>query len=716
MSDPNQQIVELVRKVDSEFHDPNLHGQGVVVSWNRKKKQWVSNQGALSKVLGRKNVDYYFVKTNSKPIYIKKLSFEWCEGTSDVSLAFEANFQIRIRDEQDAEKLVQLLIQTPAISVDNAFYQLIDERLHASMEGLYIQCNSARKNLLDEFYLTGSPKGENFDLDNEVSQAVNSSLQGLDFRIGFTLFDAPERVADFSHCTQLKKSPSQKEFDVESECMLKLNNYQMYKRSGIKNLDESIAYMKKVIDQAINEYVSGKSLFDLFSNFGSSSESNKKSILEQVRQQVEDEAQAIGYELQSFYSLPDVAPLKLLNGIRIDIDENEAFSTAYGGGNIKINAGLDVKAIHGSFDDLLHLLSPSGNSQDMDVLEFNHNDLVKRIKDPIVAICANVIKQKDYKTASIDFNEKVKSDIESTLENEMKTRYGLKVEVKSMFPVETEDSSRLRELSGKSKQFDFSITSHGVDNSEFLVDCSCAFKVTGIDMDAGWDAFEKTDFGYRTNSPERKLFKGLDENATDYDRLCKNKAIEEELNDIADELFRYFRPIMQSKSNLYARFRSPAENQKLQDELLSGAVLAIAQKRGLIVDIENIALDDKFITEKAAEERERKYAHIEATQLKKNDLVLEQLEKSVKRKSDFDDYIAEERKSLISDIDSIEELQRIEEQAKDPLENVTEAPESISQSLNSSLKLSQDSPIDESVKELEADKKKKAITNQGEEE
>ncbi len=718
MTDAKQQLVELVRKVDSEFYDPKVHGQGVIVLWSRKKNECVSSQGTFDRFFSKNNIDYYFVKTSGKPIQIKKLPFKWLDGTSDISLEFEANFQIKIASRQDAEKLVVNLINQQVPSISEALYQIIDEQLHSCMVKIYTACNASSKNLLDEFYLQGVQKGENPGLDAEVAGGVNGVIKGLGFGIGFALRNIPIRVADFNHCTKLSKGPSQKEFNLQSECTLKLCSYQSYKKSGINSLDGVIAHMKSVIDLAINEHVAGKTLFDLFNNFESSEKEGKKSILKLVREQVKLEANAIGYALESFHSLPDLAPLKLLNGIRIDIDEMDTengFSTGYGGGNIKINAGMDVKAVQGGFQKLMHLLSPSGDYENIDVLEFTYSDLVERIKKPIISICRNFIKQKDYKAASVDFDNEIKSDLEALIFKEMETLYGLKVIVKSMFAVETEDSSRLRSLSGRKQTFEFKVISHNNDKGEVLAEFKSAFRVTGIDIVSGWDAFEKADFGYRSNSPVRTEFKQLDRTDPDFDKQCKAKAIADELQDIADEIIRCFKAKLELVPNLNAWYRDWKISPKSQSELLlPHAVLAIKDHRGLLIDLEEITLDDKYLLKMVSDERDAKYKYIEATQNKKSELMLEELENSVVRERNLKEAISIGKASVISEIEDIEGLEEIEKRIPSKLDIVPEPPDSIGQLISQSTTANNQLNYNDAIDELMNKKQKKLITNDGE--
>lgn len=464
------------------------------------------------------------------------------------------------------------------------------------------------------------------------------TIQRPNKKTEFTLSDTSNCVANFTHPTTLKKSPSQNEFDVQSECTLKLSSYQSYKESGFNDLDDVVNHMKKVIDQTIYQYVSGKTLFDLFCNFDATGkEGGKESISRLIRNQVEAEAASVGYKLQSFYSLPDVALLKLFKGIRINIVDNEdSFSTGYGGGNITINIIMDITAEQHGLDKLMHLLSPSGDSENKDVLDISYADLVQCIKKPIISICANVIKQHNYQTASTQFDAEVKPSLEVKLKSEMSDLFGIKVTIKSMFPVETEDASRLRELSGRSQPFKFSVISGGSENGELLVEFQSAFKVIGIDMVNGWDAFERTDFGYRNNSLVRMKFIHKDDVDPNYDRKCKIIAIDNELNSIGEEIERNFKANLNLIPNLYTWFRDAKGNRTIQETLLAKVSLAIKQNRGLEVYIENITIDDERLIKMLKKERDRKYEYEDSINIKKK-IRFDYLEGSVKRKVESED-------------------------------------------------------------------------------
>jgi hypothetical protein len=683
MAEQTQPLAELVREIGSDFYDPAVHGQGVVVTWHNKRKEWVFAKGVLDKLFGQQHLRHFFVQTASKPLQFKKMRFEWSEGTSDITLDLEANFNIKLADKNDAQKLVSALQDMNAVTLHEGLFQLLDQQLHNCMHDIYDACMSAtpRRNLLDEFYQSDTHKGESERLNRDVSNGVRKALSNLPFAIGFTLQNAPERVADFSHCTVLKRNPSQKEFNVQSECTLKLANYQAYKKSGVASLDHVKKHMKQVIDQALHEYVSGKTLFDLFSRF-ESDVGDEESIATLVRARVEVAAAGIGYNVQSFYSLPDVAPLKLLNGIRIDIDEDDgAFSTGYGGGAIKINASMDVKAIDGDFNKLLHLLSPSGDYENLDVLDFSYPELVERIKKPLLAICAKVVKQQDYRLASTNFEGQVVPLLEAKLQSEMATLYGLEVSLKSVFPVETEDSNRLRELSGSSHTVTFKVLSQYATQDNSFVEFKSTFRVVGIDLENGWEAFERADFGYRTKSTKRTKFNELSPDAPDFDRQCKYRAIELELADIANEVIHLLKAELKRHPDLIDWYRSAQSDDEQHRQLLKRVEQAVKASRGLNLRLEILAIDDDFVIGELEAERKARINHIVATNKLKGEQQLIEIKHTLDRKRALELQIDTQKKSVISDIEDMAELNRIEQQIKDPLHTIAETPTSISQTL-----------------------------------
>lgn len=279
--------------------------------------------------------------------------------------------------------------------------------------------------------------------------------------------------------------------------------------------------------------------------------------------------------------------------------------------------------------------------------------------------------------------------------------YGLEVDIKSMFQVETEDASRLRELSGRSRPFKFSMISHGNTDGDLLAEFQSAFKVLGIDMENGWDAFEKSDFGYRFNSPVRnKSLHNSREAGHDYDRHCKTQAIEDELNDIGKEIIRYLKARLELIPNLYAWYRDPSANRDFQKTLLEEARNIIRHSRGLEIYIEDIILDDNYLTTQALAERDRKYLHIADLQEQKNKLSSEQFIKSVERKIQIDDALAQQKSAIMAEVNELESLQSMEEELDNPLNNMPVTPESIGHALSQAAQNSQTHSYQDAIKKL----------------
>jgi hypothetical protein len=406
-------------------------------------------------------------------------------------------------------------------------------------------------------------------LNEDVTRLVREALGGMDFRIGFTLQDAPVRVTDFKHCTEIAREPSGKRF------------------------------------MSVREHIIGKSLLELLSNFERNHSSNEPSISENVRAAVKAQAMAIGYELRSFYSLPDLAPLKLLSGIRIDIDGDEhAFSTGYGGGLVRISLSIDVRAKHGEFEKQKHLLSSATGGDAVDMLSMSFADVVEKIKVPVLRICANVFKQYSHRECIGEFDKTIRPALEKAIYDGMLHQFGLVVDIKSLFPVESEDASRFRELAARKWPFRFKVISKSAPPGSTLVEFQCAFRVIAIDMEHGWDTFEKTDFGYRMNSAARHTEEISAGSVADLDRKWKSLAIEKELKDIEEELVRFFKTGLELVPNLAAWYRDRTANQEVQRVMLEKAKLRLKTNRGLEFEIEHLTLDDEFVKRNLLRDRE----------------------------------------------------------------------------------------------------------------
>lgn len=645
-------LSDLIRKVESNYHNPRVHGQGFIVTWHNKKNEVVNEGAILSDFFNKKYYEYFFVKLHTKPVVIKKLPFSWYEGASEIALDFYATFQLRVSDEVEAKQLVEILSMSGI--PERGLLNLIDKHLHICMSNLYAKCTSmGEANLLDEFYQQALQRGESSRLNQAVTEQMTIELKGMDFNIGFTLRNAPERYADFNYQTQIQETG----LEVSSECQLMLNNYQAYRKSEIKDIDGVIQYMKEGIDRAIRQHILGKSEMDLLSNFKTAT-SQSVSISDQVKQSVQAQANAIGYELNSFHTLPNIAPLRLLNGLMLTFDKDDgAFKTGMFGSRVRLNIRLEIKAQEGQFEKYRHLFASAENDNQIDLLGITQAQILDRIKILVHDICKEVMlnDQFNHYEALSQFEKVVRPTLTQEITTRLEEQHGLKADVKSLMAVESEDAMRLEELRGQKVQINFKRffnTEQGGAEYTF----NSAFEVLGLVKQTtdSWETFEKWDFGYCIDSPERQtkaMFK------SESDVVCKKRAIESELHDIHEEIVRLLNasPLLIPSIDLWVNKRE--FNSKLQAELLNEVTTALKSSRGMDIFIERLEIKDEDLIKAQLGSRGRKLESIAKTEQINIDHMLDGLEQQHGYKKTLADEIVEKQKDFLVELDDFDDLE-----------------------------------------------------------
>ncbi|SIO96321.1 hypothetical protein [Vibrio spartinae] len=664
---------ELLIKQESDYYNPQYHGDGVVVSWNRDAGNVVTKKGLFSSFRSKKSLEYYFVKFHPKPLVVKQLPFEWNEGTSDIELEFDAIFKIRLTSEGDAQKLVEVVAKTGR--PEEGLVRLIDKCLDQCMTDLYNQVKSQPgKNLLDEFYQLELQKGESLELNQAVTEMMLRELEGLDFAIGFTLRNAPERIINFNYLSEIEETG----LEVTSKCQLRLSNFQSFRKSGLNGVDDVQTFMKSAIDRAVRQHILGKSDMELLSNFNRPS-SQDVSISDQVKNSVSQDALSIGYELKSFHTLPDIAPLDLLNGIQVIFDENDgAFRTGQFGGQIRLHMDMDIKSVDGEFKKYCHLFTHSDNDQQVDLLQVTKCQIIERIKVILATICRQAMRleKQDHFTLISRFETDVKPELEAHIVESMREQHGLDVYVKNIAPVESEDASRQAELCRKKCAFEFDF--FNVPSGDNLT-LKSVFEVISLStaMDSAgnqhvspvaWEAFERHDYGYRADSPQR-----FEQEITRTDREWKTQAIQAELEDIRKELIHCVSASDILNADIHSWLYDRKHNKMVQQALIDEAKKAIEKSRGLVIDIARFEIKNHLLNSALQEQKERKFENIKTLEEQKakqqHDQLLHEASQSHKLSStitdkkiemiDNDDVPLEEYSNSLVSVSKDESLQDI---------------------------------------------------------
>ncbi|USI27919.1 hypothetical protein ACD631_16310 [Alteromonas macleodii] len=657
-----KQLNDIIRKVDSDFYDQKVYGEGFIVTWHNKKKEVVSDSNLLSKMFSKKHYEYYFVRSHSKPLSVKKVPFDWQEGTSDISLDFEASFEILISDKSEAEQLVRLLSQIS--SADQGLRNLIDKHLHFCMTQIYDSCVKNGSNLLAQFYQSGLENGESEELNNQVTALMRQELTGANFRIGFTLANAPAQYSEFKRKTPIGDSG----LNVNSECRLTLDNYQAYQKSGITDIQGIIKHMESGIDQAIRQHILGKSLLELLSYF-KTSQGDKPSISEQVKQSVQQRAKAIGYQLQSFHTLPDIPALALLTGLAVDFGEEDgAFKAGPFGGKVKLNIRMSVCAIEGEFEKQKHLLTFQSNNTNKQLNDITHKNIIDRIKPAIHTICTEEMRKHNPLDAVTRFEEVIKPGLSEKIIEIMAEQYGLDVTIKVIESLESEDAVRLEELRSNKNKFTFKFNAKSDGEHTASLTFSSSFEVTSLDLQSvnSWDNFERHDYGFRSGSPKRHESE-LDPSD---DRGWKTLAIKRELESIQEDIVHYFVTSNAFIVDLRNWVFDIQHNHKFQDALITGAENKILKERGLVVKISRLAINDEDLEKAQLAFRSNTFKHIGASQEADNKKELEMLESQLAKNQAVSQAVTKKTLEFIKDSEDIESVDDLKELDNELVETV----------------------------------------------
>ena len=475
-------IDELVRVVSAESFSEQAHGAGhrVVLADKRAGPYRKTLFGGL---IGRRGEVHYFVKQFTVPKQVQGWKFRWSEGTNAVELDFDASFIIQANEDVQAYRLVEALSGAP--TPGEVLYQLISGALNDEMTTLRERLKRD-DNLLDMFQRTSTGIGESAELDQGVSARVRRALGGAHFRIGLQLRNVPPLQVEVSrtapNADHFTLADSSRDRTAETTALLRLANYQAYRKSGLKGDAEVRAAMSRAIGEAVKELLFARRYYDVVQHFSRGNDS----IESQMRRRIEDEARTIGFKVQMFQSLPDIAALKLLEPVRVDIDaDQQKYELRNAVGQVQFAVSLQTRL--GPNVSRLHLLIVP------DAL-----DVKQPIADRVRQICRDVVQRFDHQDFNLHFEDKVKPALEDAIVKRL-AEYGLESEIVNIRQAPTEDALRFKALRGQTVDFQAEIKPQYNRGEADIVPITGTIEV--VDMTAtGWEQFENKDFGYRSES------------------------------------------------------------------------------------------------------------------------------------------------------------------------------------------------------------------------
>lgn len=566
-------IDDLVRPINPATFSASVHGAGhhVVLSGGRAGPH---KKTLLGGWLGGRDEKHYFVKSWTVPKEVKGWRFRWSEGTSAISLDFEASFVIQANEDVQAYRLVEVLSAPP--NAGEALYQLINGALNEELS-LLEQGTRKTGSLLGEFRRSSIGAAESEDLNGKVGTRVRNALGGAAFRIGFQLLDAPPMQVEV-HRVGAQADPftladSRRQHVAETEAMLRLENYQVFRKSNLRTEEDVRKAIGAAITEAVKALLFGRKYYDVIKSFWEGPDSLDK----QMRARIEKEAEAIGYSVQMFNALPDMAALRLLEPLRIDIDaKDEKYDLKNSVGYVQFGVALVTQA--GSDVSRLHLL-----------IQPDATDVVEPIAARVRQICRDTVQRFDHLDFNLAFEDKVVKALTSAICDGL-GGYGLTTQVVNIRQEQTEEGGRFKAIRGRTIDFAATIPPHANAEESDPVPVSGTISVETM-TPTGWEAFESKDFGYRSDSsvPEYRMRalaqqRGVAAPAgTLADAERRNLAIDLELAEIAHRVTATLEGKMAMGQHLSQHWTTADHDQDIRDWAEMSAVKEIADEFGLVV-------------------------------------------------------------------------------------------------------------------------------------
>ena len=477
-------IDDLIRTIDRETFSEAAHGAGVRVVLAGDKATLYQRPGLFGKFFDVRANRHVFVKNWSVPKEVKHWQFHWSEGTTAISLDFDASFVLQANEDVQALGLAKTLLDR-ADDAGEALYALINARLHKKVNSLLSEChgNTQTLSLLDKFRRSPIGIGESTELNDAVSKDVAEALGGPVFRIGFQVRNLPPMQIELRSEETFRLADSKLDRKVETTALLRLDNYQVYQKSRLDTEAAVQATMKSTVARIVKQHLFSRNYYDIVRSF----KEKGNSIAQQMEASIQAEALTIGFRVEMFQTFPDIAALKLLEPTRVDIPaEGHKYSLSNSTGFVQVEMALSVKVA--SNFARLHLLIPPDTS-----------DIVEVIAARVRQICRDNIQRFDHRDFNLNFDKVIVPKLRAAIVKGL-AAYGLDTEVVHIRALPTEDASRFLGLRGRTIDFRAMIVPKADGAVGDPVPVVGTIEVIGM-AENGWAQFEGKDFGFRRDSP-----------------------------------------------------------------------------------------------------------------------------------------------------------------------------------------------------------------------
>ena len=571
----DQMISTVIREVDTTKFNSEAHGPGQLVSYNLKHKSASIREGSFfDRFKFKKNEAFYFLKSNSKAVIIENITFTWKEGTNNIALDFLATFQFKIdtKNLDEYKSLVESLHNPQGVGI--ALYEIIDGCVDQVLSDIYRRSQTHGEDLLSIFYKAGVLHHDSIELNNAVSQAVQSKLGITNFNIGLHLIDLPPQYLEIKCETPLDiRDVENRTYKVKTKADIEISNYQLYKIQRFdsnKDINKAIeASIKQDIDRAVRKHVFNFGYFDLIESFYTSTVSNaSQAISKLIEADIKTMVANKGYSIKLFHTLCDIPPLVLIDqGMRFTMSqESHQFKTK--DSNLPIGLNLTLSLHLSSFKKVKSLIKP----------EHDTDRIRSDIMSQIAMACNDVLTSASIYEFDLVFDESLRQPLIDSLHTNLTDKYGFSVEIITMQPILSENKERLDALINESRPFALEISAQADSGDRDIVNYEGAFIVTGMDQQ-GYHRFVSKDYGFCKSSSKRsdiaykKLASAIkngtgqsfDINSESFEQEWKRHCIDIELQNIASGIQTNAEEYFSKESEVAAKTRHSKASEQLRD-------------------------------------------------------------------------------------------------------------------------------------------------------
>ncbi|WLE95788.1 MAG: hypothetical protein QTN59_14010 [Candidatus Electrothrix communis] len=293
----------------------------------------------------------------------------------------------------------------------------------------------------------------------------------------------PEEVPPVEHTVKCKIKECPRPIDIEHRVLLSLTDISKYRAAKITSLEDWVkSKLERITEAAFFE----RSYVDILLEFNP----------HEIKRTMEREAESIGYTIRHLTAIPDLEPLKLKDGFKIESEEEFVTHDS----RVKVKLQLIVKGAIQDLRGIEEYLNPQ-------------IDISEKIRSTVVEETEQLIHKVDperfYMHYYDDSHESVEKELKDQIKLKLEQKFGVSDIHITAKQLETKIAKRFQELQKGFDSFEFEIFPLKDEGYGEPVKFHIDFKVRGVDQN-GWYIFQSNDFKSREEEIEhiKKVLEG----------------------------------------------------------------------------------------------------------------------------------------------------------------------------------------------------------------